>query len=425
MKARRNLRLVALAYPAGLLFFVGLGDPTGLINLPILFTLKDKWQAGPQAVALFEALVMVPAYAAVLFGVLRDHWSPFGRRGWFGQRDRAYLVVAAPLATLGYLWLVEASAGTVPLLVGVMGVMVAYQMLEVSCWAMVTTAGQRASATGRLSALWEAVETLVRIVSVLAGGWLAAHASLEASFMLAALLTLPVFALAFVGPRVKDAPVAIVAVEGQAGDADWRQLWRRLRERGEPLWPVAAVLFLHSFSPGWGTPLLYYLTDTVHLSSDAFGICRAAQHGGVLVAAGLYALLHRRLPFERLLFIVVAVNVLPAFGFLLIRDAAGAFVVCAVIGLLCGLSSVAVFDLLMRSCPRGLEGAGTAAGFSAIGLASALGDVAGATLYAHGGFVTCLVVDAVATAAILPLLSRLRHLRDPQHPTTTATTTAA
>ena len=415
MKARRNLRLVALAYPIGLLFFVGLGDPAGLINLPVLFALKDKWQAGPQAVALFEALVMIPAYAAVLFGLLRDHWSPFGRRGWFGQRDRAYLVVAAPLAALGYLWLVEASTSYLPLLIGVMGVMVAYQMLEVSCWAMVTTAGQRASATGNLSALWEVVETLVRIVSVLAGGWLAAHAALEVSFMLAALLTLPVFALAFVGPRVKETPAPVDAVRGdvEASEADWRQLWRRLRERGEPLWPVAAVLFLHSFSPGWGTPLLYYLTDTVHLSSDAFGLCRAAQHGGVLVAAGLYVVLHRKLPFDRLLMLVVAVNVLPAFGYLLIRDTAEAIVVCAVIGLLCGLSSVAVFDLLMRSCPRGLEGAGTAAGYSAIGLASALGDVAGATLYAHGGFVACLVVDAVATAAILPLLPRLRQLRPP------------
>jgi hypothetical protein len=61
----------------------------------------------------------------------------------------------------------------------------------------------------------------------------------------------------------------------------------------------------------------------------------------------------------------------------------------------------------MRFCPPGLEGSGTALGHSAFGLAGAFGDVLGATVYAHGGFVVCIILDAVATALILPLLRRL------------------
>lgn len=98
---------------------------------------------------------------------------------------------------------------------------------------------------------------------------------------------------------------------------------------------------------------------------------------------------------------------MPAFLYLLIRGTTAAIAVSVLVGLVSGFSTVAVFDLLMRSCPPGLEGAGTALGYSAFGLAGAFGDVLGATVYAHGSFALCLIIDAVATAAILPMLRRL------------------
>jgi predicted MFS family arabinose efflux permease len=253
-----------------------------------------------------------------------------------------------------------------------------------------------------MSALWETVETVVRIISVLAGGWLITHVYVENIFLIAAGLTFPVFVQSFLSP--KSVLTHECAQESGRPKDSFRQLLSRLRHDSETLWPVVVIVFLYSFSPGWGTPLLYYLTDAVHLSSEVFGMCRAVQHGGVLAAATLYGTLHQHVRFRPLLIVVIIVNILPAFFYLLVRETSGALLVSILIGLLSGMSTVAVFDLFMRCCPQGLEGTGTALGHAAFGVASACGDVIGATIYAHGGFIVCLMVDAVATASIVPML---------------------
>jgi MFS family permease len=398
-------RRQAATYFGTLLFFNGIGDPTGLISLPVLFILKDRLHVGPEAVAVFDAITLVPAYAAVLFGLLRDRWSPFGRR------DRGYFALAAPAAIACYLWLAAVPLSYAHLLSGIIGAMIAYQMLDASTAALVTVVAQRKAATGTLSALTETIENVVSILSVLAGGWMVSHLAPRIIFLLAAALTLPIFVQAFWSPTAVFPPAAVIQkdspVEQEQESEGFRELVRILIPQGRKLWPVAIILVLYNFSPGWYTPLFYYLTNQVHLSSEAFGVCRAVQHGGILVATAMYGALCGRLPFRQLLRLTIAISIFPGFLYLLIRGTAGAIAVSAMVGLVSGFATAAVFDLLMRSCPPGLEGAGTALGHSAFGLAGAFGDVLGAAVYARGGFALCLVMDAVATASILPMLRRL------------------
>jgi MFS family permease len=399
LKGLMTGRRQAATYFGALLFFNGMGDPTGLITVPLLFILKDRLHAGPEAVAVFEAITLIPAYAAVLFGLLRDRWSPFDRR------DRGYFALAAPVAIACYLWLAAVPLSYGTLLTGIVGAMIAYQMLDAATAALVTVVAQREAATGRLSALTETIETVVGILSVLAGGWMVSHLAPRTAFLLAAGLTLPVFGLAFWSPAVvfpEHPPIEL----DQASE-DFGTLLRKLRPQARKLRPVAIILLLYNFSPGWGTSLFYYLTSTVHLSSEAFGVCRAVQYGGILIATGFYGAACRRLPLQRLLTLAIAVNILPGFLYLLVRGTPGAIAVSALIGLVSGFATVAVFDLLMRCCPPGLEGSATALGHSAFGLAGALGDMLGAGVYARGGFAVCLAMDAVATALILPMLRRL------------------
>ena len=382
-----------------LLFFSGMGDPTGLINLPVLFILKDRLHSTPEAVAIFEAVTLIPAYAAVLFGVVRDRWNALGRR------DRGFFILSAPAAIACYLWLAAMPLSYANLLGGVTAAMIAYQMLDAATAALVTTVGQREAATGRLSALNETIETVVSIVSVVAGGWMVSHLATRTIFALGAALTLPILVQAFWSP-------AAIFPKRSADESEHeleslREFFQKLIPESRKLWPVAAVLVLYNFSPGWYTPLLYFLTDKVHLSSEAFGICRAVQHGGILVATTAYGALCGRWTLRKLLWLAISINIAPGFLYLAIGGTAGAIAVSAVIGMVSGFATVAVFDLLMRCCPPGLEGAGTAVGHSAFGLAGSLGDVVGAAVYSRGGFFWCLVLDAVATALILPLLTAL------------------
>jgi predicted MFS family arabinose efflux permease len=389
MRGRRSIAW----YFGALLLFNGLGDPTGLLTLPLLFHLKDNLGLGAQAVAFFEALILIPYYCAFLFGLWRDAWQPRGG-------DRGYLMLAAPVAVGCYLWLMAGEMSYGLLLAGILGAMVAYQVLDVSTDALVTCVAKRDGMTGRLSALSETMDTLVTIAAMLLGGWMAAHCSLRTSFAVAAVFSGFIFLQAFLRPEAVFRDMAPVRAAETAPNR--RTLSRFLANKA--LWPAAAILLLYNFSPGWGTPFFYYLTEDAGLFSEAFGVVRAMHYGAMIVSAAVYGVLCTRVPLRRLLWWAVAINVFPGFLFLLINGPVMATVVSAVVGVVAGFANVALFDLLRRSCAWGLEGSGTALGASAFGIAGVAGDVLGAWLYEQGGFVVCLVLDALATVAIFPIL---------------------
>ena len=394
MSTRRRIA----TYFAVLLFFSHAGDPTGLTRVPLLFLLKDHLHASPQAVAVFEAITQIPAYGAVLFGLVRDLWSPFG------HRDRGYFVLAAPAAIACYLWLASVPLTYMHLLGGILGATLAYQMLGAASAALIAAFAHREAASGRLNAFTETVANVINMFSVIAGGWMISHLASRKIFLLAAGFTLPIFVQAFWMPGVlPDTP----SDDPEQAPKSLRQLSQNLIPQGRRLWPVVAVLLLYNFSPGWYTPLFYFLTDKVHLSSEAFGLCRAVQYGATMVASTIYGLACSRVPLSKLLWLSITINIAPGFLYLLAHGIVGAILVSAAVGLLTGFVMVALFDLLTRCSPRGLEGSGTAIGYSVFGLAAAVGDVIGSIVYARAGFAPCLVIDAVTTALILPILPRL------------------
>jgi MFS family permease len=389
MRGRRPIAL----YFGALLLFNGLGDPTGLLTLPLLFHLKDNLGLGAQAVAFFQALILIPSYCAFLFGLWRDSWQPPGG-------DRGYLMFAAPVAVGCYLWLMAGGMSYGLLLAGTLGAMVAYQVLDVSMDALITRVAKREGMTGRLSALSETMDTVVTVVAMLVGGWMAAQCSLRTAFGVAAVFSGFIFLQALLRPAAVFDDLVPVRAEG-AGPRH-PTLSRFLRTKA--LWPATAILLLYNFSPGWGTPFFYYVTEDAGLFSEAFGLVRAVHYAAMIVSAAVYGVLCTRVPLRRLLWWAVAINVFPGFLFLLISGPVVAVIVSLIVGAVAGFANVALFDLLRRSCAWGLEGSGTALGASAFGIAGVAGDLLGAWLYEQGGFVLCLVLDALATMAIFPVL---------------------
>jgi hypothetical protein len=76
-----------------------------------------------------------------------------------------------------------------------------------------------------------------------------------------------------------------------------------------------------------------------------------------------------------------------------------------VIGLLGGVSSAAYIDLLIRSCPSGLQGTTMMMSGSLYYIASRFGDVLGTNLYdRYQDFFVCVVAITVVYALILPVL---------------------
>jgi len=100
-------------------------------------------------------------------------------------------------------------------------------------------------------------------------GW-SPHASVRGTFLIAAALTLGIVMQAF---WRLDAATEFESslVPRENGFADTPAF------RHRPLWPAAAIYFLWNFSPGWGTPMFYHLTEHVRISSELFGTFTALQ----------------------------------------------------------------------------------------------------------------------------------------------------
>src|SRR5205085_1176588 len=105
--------------------------------------------------------------------------------------------------------------------------------------------------------------------------------------------------------------------ERRAPSEDARHALRRLI-RHRPLYPALGIFLLWDLCPGWGTPLFFYLTNTVKLSAETFG-----QFLGVASAFGIaanlgYGLLCQRVPLRRLLWWTTALSVATNLTFLAI-----------------------------------------------------------------------------------------------------------
>lgn len=74
------------------------------------------------------------------------------------------------------------------------------------------------------------------------------------------------------------------------------------------------------------------------------------------------------------------------------------------IGLSGGVATAAYIDLLMRSCPRGLDGTGMMLADTGYFIAVRFGDVFGSWLYKQGGFALSAWITIAVYALILPML---------------------
>src|SRR5580658_1999822 len=73
-------RLGLFLFGGLLMLLVNVGDPAvGLINIPVSFFLKNRLHLGADQQAIFRVWTGVPLYLSLVFGFLRDRWSPFGR----------------------------------------------------------------------------------------------------------------------------------------------------------------------------------------------------------------------------------------------------------------------------------------------------------------------------------------------------------
>jgi MFS family permease len=385
-----------LAYFAILNIAVGLGSPLGIAAIPISYFLKDTLRLSPVQLAVFQAIAVIPVCFGFAFGFLRDRW----RSARWG--DRQYLLFGGIAAAVVYAWLAASTVDYFKLLSLVLIVVIVYVMIFASAQALMTGVAQAHGMTGRLSVVYGFGFFVPAVLSALAGGWLVAHASVRGTFLIAAGVTLVFAAQGF---WRLDAASDFERNLGR-GEDGFAAMRRVLGHR--PLWPAAVIYFLWNFSPGWGTPMFFHLTEHVRISSELFGTFTAIQSLFFLPTTLLYGFLCVRAPLSRLLWWGTIVAILQGPIMFLAQGPVSTIVVGVLYGLFGGFATAAYLDLIMRSCPKGLEGtAMMLANTSAFALAGSTGNLLGSWIYSSGGFASAVIITTLATALIVPVLQSI------------------
>jgi hypothetical protein len=114
-------------------------------------------------------------------------------------------------------------------------------------------------------------------------------------------------------------------------------------------------------------------------------------------------MLCRRYALKTLLWWGTVIAVPQMVPLLFIHSVTGALVAAVPIGLMGGVATGAYLDLIIRSCPAGLQGTTLMLASSLYFLVSRFGDVLGTRLYDHyGGFDVCVMAITVVYASMLP-----------------------
>ena len=391
-----------LLYASGLLFLCGFGRPWGgLIDVPIQFFLKNRLHLSAHELAGFRLISAVPLYLSVIFGFTRDRMNPLGRR------DRGFLIVFGFSTAAIFTVMAFTPVSYVTLLVGVVIATSSFLLVDSAKAGILYTLGQQQVMSGQVSTVWNIVESMPFLISFLIGGALSQSLEGQRADLAARILFLVgagimtaigvygLFKTKVVFDSIKDErDVSATPV------SDLRRLGKHW-----PIYPALLIWFLWSFAPGSQTVMQYYISNTLHASDAIWGDYNALFVAGFIPTFMLYGYLCPRVSLKTLLFWGTLVGAPQMIPLLFVHSSATVLVAAVLLGLMGGVCSAAYWDLIIRSCPKGLQASMFGLVTAVYWLAGRFGDLWGTDLYDHhGGFAVCVWVTTGVYFAILPVL---------------------
>ena len=218
--------------------------------------------------------------------------------------------------------------------------------------------GQQHAMTGQISAAWNVFLSIPTVAALLAGGTLSgmledrgANQAVRILFLVGAaiMFTIAVYSL-WKSAEVFDN----VRFEAGGGQPPYEDIKRLLRHW--PIYPALLIWLLWNFAPGSATPLQYHLQNSLHATDAQWGQWNAIFAASFIPTFIIYGVLCRKYALKTLLLWGTVVAVPQMVPLIFIHSVTGALVAAVPIGLMGGIATGAYLDLIIRSCPPGLQG---------------------------------------------------------------------
>jgi MFS family permease len=390
-----NLLPLALIIIFGI-FASTMPQPQALGKLPLQFLLKNDVQVTREQMAAFFFWCGLAWYLKPIAGILTDAF-PF-----FGTRRRHYLLFSSALTALSWIGMGFLPHTYGSLLLGAMIVNLFMVMASTVTGAYLVEAGQRMSATGRLTALRMLVYNFCTLIQGPLGGLLATLGFTWATTANAA-LALSIFPIAYIYLKEQRAAQNRRSIVFENAGQQLKTIMG-----SKSLWIALLFIGLFYFSPGFTTPLFYMQTDELHFSKQAIGNLGVFSGAFAILAAILYSQLIKRFQIRVLLLVAIAASACGTLFYLFYSSWIPAVLIECQNGLFFGLAEIAILDLAARATPKGCEGLGYSLMLSIRNVALFGADVVGSYLADHKwSFASLVYMNAGTTAAVLILLPLL------------------
>jgi predicted MFS family arabinose efflux permease len=389
-------------YLGMLIVLLAFGSPAGgLIDIPVSFFLKNRLHLTAHEVANFRVMAALPLYLSFVFGFIRDMWNPLG------MRDRGYMLLFGGITAMLYVLSAFTPMSYVTLLVAVVVLTASFLFVSSAQNGLTSVIGQQHAMTGQVSAVWNVFLSIPTVGALLIGGTLSGmledrnpDQAVRILFLVGAAIMAAIALYALWKPR---AVFDNIRVESEAVGHPAKDLRRLVRHW--PIYPALLIWLLWNFAPGSTTPLQYHLQNTLHATDAQWGQWNAIFAACFIPTYIVYGLLCRRFPLKTLLLWGTVLAVPQMVPLLFIHTVTQALIAAVPIGLMGGLATGAYLDLIIRSCPRGLQGTTLMMSNSLYFAVVRFGDVLGTNLYdRYGGFTVCVIAITAVYALILPAL---------------------
>jgi len=395
-------RHVIFFYLGTLIILLAFGSPSGgLIDIPVSFFLKNRLHLTAHEVATFRLVAAIPLYLSFAFGFIRDIRNPLG------MRDRGFMLLFGGVTALLYVLCAFAPMNYAMLLVAVVALTASFLFVSSAQNGLTSVIGQQHAMTGQVSAVWNVFLSIPTVGALLIGGKLSGlleekdpDQAIRILFLAGAAIMAAIAVYALWKPAEVFDNVHVENGADRDPIADLKRLVRHW-----PVYPAMLIWLLWNFAPGSTTPLQYHLQNTLHATDAQWGEWNAIFAASFIPTYIVYGLLCRRFPLKTLLLWGTVFAVPQMVPLLFIETTTQALVAAVPIGLMGGLATGAYLDLIIRSCPRGLQGTTLMMSWSLYFVVSRFGDVLGTHLYdRYGGFEVCVIAITIVYALILPSL---------------------
>lgn len=375
----------------------GIGQAkVGVVWQPLTWYLKQVhgWTALQVSAGL--AVLDVPWIVKPLYGAISD-FLPL-----FGYRRRSYLLLANTAAVAAFVWVAQERAPAA-IVFALLLTSIAMAVSSTLCGALLVENGQRHGTSGAfVNQQWLWFNIALVLASLLGGALvqvLPPAGALHAAALIAAVAPLAVVAVLAL---VKEAPARLdpAALKRTAGAF-------AAAFRTRTLWLVAGFLFCYYFSPGFGTPLYFTMTDRLGFSQAFIGALSSVNALGWIAGGLLYRWVLVRMATGPLLRLSIACGVASTLAYLALANPASAVLVYFAGGVAGMIANIATLTLAAEHCPPGAEGFAFAGLMSVINLATPLSDTTGSFLYEHvfhHALAPLIVLSAAFTGFVLVLM---------------------